>query len=151
MSKARAFVVTNWNCGESFCHKLNDGGQVRFIAYGPETCPKTQKKHWQTFLYLNNKVSTSAKNLKKFGGWVGETRCYVYAMNGSFQQNEAYCSKEGELVKLGDEPQHIAACGFICLSLQIAKHTRGIEGRNYIERFECPNVPYQHPKETDQR
>jgi len=102
--KARSFVVTNWNCNTKEWYEQS-ANQVRFIAFGDEVCPSTGKKHHQAFVYFYNPLSTSTKNLGKIGSSFGSIHCCVKPMKGSFQQNEAYCSKEGKYTKLGDEPK----------------------------------------------
>jgi len=101
--KTRAFVVTQWNLEANYA-EIMAKNNIRFIAYGEETCPETGRKHHQTYMYLHEKRNTGVKTLKKMGDWWGEKHCYVAAMRGSFTQNEDYCEKEGDLVKIGDEP-----------------------------------------------
>lgn len=105
MSKQRGFVVTNWNCDADVYQKLIDDKKLRFIAYGKETCPSTGKEHHQAFLYFHNPKSTGKRNLCKIGKMFGDVQCNVEPMKGSFEQNEAYCSKESELIKFGEAPK----------------------------------------------
>ncbi len=98
--------MTDWNLNaDDIYQKLIDDKKIQFIAWGLETCPTTGKEHHQAFLYFHNPKSTSAKNRCKIGKMFGETQCDVRPMLGSFNQNEAYCSKEGSLNKLGEEPK----------------------------------------------
>lgn len=101
--KTRGFVITNWNLDTDY-QALIDSKQVRFIAYGEETCPKTGRLHHQAFMYCVNEKSTSKRNLNKMGNMFGKIHCNVEPMEGSFAENEAYCSKEGQLQKFGNEP-----------------------------------------------
>lgn len=103
MGKIRAFVVTNWNLNTDTWYEENKT-QVQFVAYGNEMCPNTKRAHQQVFLYFFNPKSDSFKNLNKIGNSFGPIHCNVEPMRGSFQQNEAYCSKEGAYTKLGQEP-----------------------------------------------
>ena len=102
--KTRSFVVTQWNLDCDY-QALVDEGQVRFIAYGEEVCPTTGRPHHQAYVYFHNPRSTSGKTLNKIGDMFGETHCRVDFMRGSFKENEAYCSKESQLIKIGDEPK----------------------------------------------
>lgn len=102
--KVRSFVVTNWNLNTKEWFEKNKT-QVRFVAYGEEVCPTSGRKHHQCFVYFHNLRSSSNKNLGVIGAEFGSTHCYVKPMCGSFQQNEAYCAKEGSYTKLGDEPK----------------------------------------------
>lgn len=105
MTKSRVFVTTNWNMDEDILEKLVIDGKLRFIAYGKEKCPTTGKDHFQTYFMFHNQRSVSAKSLKKYGDMFGPIHCHVQPMFGSLASNEAYCSKEGNLTKLGDEPK----------------------------------------------
>lgn len=98
------FVVTQWNvdCDYEAIMKKNN---IRFIAYGLEHAPTTGRAHHQMFMYMRNRVSGSTRNCNKMGDWFGTTHCKVEPMRGSIESNEYYCSKENELVKIGDEPK----------------------------------------------
>ena len=106
-SKSHSFVVTNWNCNEeAFYEKLvTPPSQVRFIAWGLEHAPSTGKPHHQAYVYFHNARSTSKRNCATIGKMFGDIHCNVECMLGSFQHNESYCSKEGQLNKFGDEPK----------------------------------------------
>lgn len=69
----------------------------RFIAWGNETCPKTGKTHYQGFMQLyTTRRFASIKKICKYAG------LHLEVMRGSFNQNEKYCSKEGQYSKLGE-------------------------------------------------
>lgn len=102
-NKTRAFVVTNWNLDTDY-QAIIDKGQIRFIAYGRETCPTTGKPHDQAFCYFYNPRGTTKRVLKTIGDMFGPIHCYVAPMRGSFAENEAYCSKEQSYTKVGDQP-----------------------------------------------
>lgn len=105
MAKVRGFVVTNWNLitREDY-QAIIDRGQIRYIAWGEETCPETGRRHHQAFCYFHNPLSTSKRNLNKIGNMFGEVHANVEPMRGSFTQNTAYCSKEGSYHTVGDAP-----------------------------------------------
>lgn len=105
--KQKSFIITQWNTevSKEGYEKIMEKNNIRFIAYGEEVCPSTNKTHHQLFLYFWNDISTSKNNLKKIGNFWGEIHCRVAPMLGNFRQNEKYCSKEGTYTKLGDEPQ----------------------------------------------
>jgi len=72
--------------------------QLRYLAYAEETCPTTQKKHFQAFAY--------AKAPMRFGGWKELfPTAHIEKMKGNFAQNEKYCSKEGKLIEFGERPK----------------------------------------------
>lgn len=102
--KSHSFVFTGFDI--DWKYPIINQKQVRFIAYGMETAPKTGKKHHQGFLYMTNQASTSNKNCGRLGKLLCPHKpCHVEPMHGNFAQNESYCSKESTLVKLGDEPK----------------------------------------------
>lgn len=101
--KTRTFVVTNWALNTAEVYE-REKTQIRFIAFGEETCPTTLRLHHQVYLYFFNQKTTGVRSLKKIGDLFGGG-AHVKPMRGSFQQNEAYCSKEGSFTKLGDEPK----------------------------------------------
>jgi len=74
--------------------ELPDG--VSFIAWALETCPTTGRPHFQAYAY-GQKMSRKAW-ANKFG------KSHTKFCDGSLQQNEIYCSKQGKLKKLGVEP-----------------------------------------------
>lgn len=102
--KHRWFVVTNWNvtCDYEAVMKANN---IRYVAYGEEKCPNTGRPHHQMFMYMQNQCSGTRRNCNKMGDWFGTTHCSVQPMRGKIEENEYYCSKESELVKIGDEPK----------------------------------------------
>lgn len=105
MGKTRSFVVTNWNVDPPTDYEaLVAEGQLRFIAYGEEVCPTTGRLHHQAFCYFHNQRGTTRRVLNNIGSMFGPVHCYVAPMRGSFSENEAYCSKESTLTKVGDEP-----------------------------------------------
>jgi hypothetical protein len=67
------------------------------LAYAEETCPTTQKKHYQAFAYAHDKM--------KLSGWKKLfPTAHIEEMRGSFTENEKYCSKEGMLTEQGVRP-----------------------------------------------
>lgn len=102
-ARSAAFVVTQWNVDCDYAALIADG-TIRFIAYGAETCPTTGRAHHQAFIYFHSMRHTGVRSLNKIGKLFGPVQCYVAPMLGGFKDNVEYCSKEGALTKLGDEP-----------------------------------------------
>lgn len=101
--KVRWFTFTNFEITTDY--KLVIGKDIRFIAYGEEICPQTNRKHHQGFLYTHINQTHGARNLNKLAKLVNcEKPPHVEPMRGSVKDNEYYCSKENDLVKVGDEP-----------------------------------------------
>lgn len=73
---------------------VGDDKPLRYLAYGEEVCPNTGTPHLQAFCQLwENRAASYVHNIFP--------RCHVSLMRGTFQQNDAYCSKEGTLVEFG--------------------------------------------------
>ena len=82
------------------------GTNIRFIAYGLETCPTSGKLHHQLYCYFRNAISKSKRNCLKVGKmFTPDKPSHAEGMEGTPQDSESYCSKEGELIKLGNEPK----------------------------------------------
>jgi len=92
----RLVVVTDFR--EQFVKdgytELPDG--VQFLAWGLETCPTTGKMHNQTYAYGKKMTEVKWRSIFK--------PAHVEIMRGNLVQNEAYCSKEKNFKKLGQEP-----------------------------------------------
>lgn len=102
--KTRWFCITQWNL-EADYEKILRENQIRYIAYGEETCPTSGRKHHQLFCYFWKARTTGARSLKKIGSMWGETHCNVEPMRGKITENEAYCSKESRLIEMGEKPK----------------------------------------------
>lgn len=103
IAKTRWFCITQWNLKTDY-EKIIEKNQIRYIAYGEETCPTTGRKHHQLFCYFWKARTTGARNLKKIGAMWGEVHCNVEPMRGKITENEAYCSKESKLIEMGEKP-----------------------------------------------
>lgn len=68
-----------------------------YLCYGEETCPTTGRKHYQGFAYKEQAQRFSWYK-KRFGNTHFE-RC-----NGTLEQNEAYCKKQGKYTEHGVKP-----------------------------------------------
>lgn len=102
--KSRAFTFTNFNLNSKEVFEKNKE-QIRFMAFGKEIAPKTKKEHEQGFIYFHN-PKKSIKNIAKlFVITKNDKPQHIEIMKGNFKENEAYCSKEGQYTKLGDEPE----------------------------------------------
>lgn len=95
--RTRLWVFTNFDLEFDY-NALIKNAKVRYIAYAPEKCPKTDRDHHQGWLMLHA-ATESVKNVAKLVG-----KCHVEPMYGSLHSNDSYCSKEGQLVELGDKP-----------------------------------------------
>lgn len=71
--------------------------KLRYFAYGVETCPTTGRRHLQGFACMHAPQRLKAWK-KVFPG------AHIEIMRGTLQQSETYCSKESELIQLGEKP-----------------------------------------------
>ena len=91
----RALTFTSFSTDPPDWDKLK--GHLRYLAYGNEICPATERVHWQGFAYSFNVQSFSAF-LKLF------PKCHIETMQGNFHENELYCSKESAYTEHGLKP-----------------------------------------------
>lgn len=104
--KVHWFVMTDWNCLDREQYmKIMAKNNIKFLAFGRETCPTSKRKHHQCFMYFKGSRAHGKLALKRMGGWWGETHNYVCAALGNQDANAIYCQKESELEKVGTEPK----------------------------------------------
>lgn len=101
MGKTRWWCFTKFNGLDFDYQALIESGDVTYIAYGPEVCPTTGRKHHQGWMYRaspSDSVKGTAKLLNK---------AHVEQMFGRIDQNDEYCSKQtqGVLVEFGVKPK----------------------------------------------
>lgn len=96
--KFRGFTFTDFELNEDRLKDIFDGNNLRFLAYGKETCPSTKREHLQGFLYFN--TPRTLKSVIK----IMKPR-HVEIIRGNFTQNEKYCSKEGQYKTFGEPPK----------------------------------------------
>lgn len=71
--------------------------KCRYIIYGKEICPTTQRQHLQGYIQFDHQRTLTA--LKKF---LGLPKIHLEIANGSSEDNKAYCSKDGDMYERGD-------------------------------------------------
>lgn len=86
------------------------GIKSTYKCYGIETCPTTDKTHYQAYIYFKNKKTFNA--LKKL-----LPTSHIELSKGSAQQNKAYCSKDGDFHEEGTLPRQ----GFKQISANILR------------------------------
>ena len=91
-------------CFTSFTETIPDiTDDVRFLAYGIEICPTTNKQHYQAFIIMKNQRSFSG--MKKYlKGWL-EADVHFEPIKGTIEDNEKYCSKDGSYKEFGSKPK----------------------------------------------
>lgn len=103
--KSRLWCFTNFNRELDYKSIFdNEINNIKYIAYGEEICPETNKAHHQGWIYFKNDKS-SIKNVAKMLG-----KCHVALCRGSIQEQETYCSKEkGYYTEFGSRPDNQGA------------------------------------------
>lgn len=98
--RTRLYCFTNFNLEFKYQSIINDG-KARYIAYGSETCPTTDRVHHQGFIYFAN----AQRSVKKVANLLG--KCHVEPCRGSLKDNQDYCAKatKGVLVEFGCAPK----------------------------------------------
>lgn len=72
--------------------------RMQYLLMGKETCPNTQRLHWQCFVQLMNPAPfASVVSLLDFN-----VPPHIEACRGSPAQNIAYCKKDGDWVDYGE-------------------------------------------------
>lgn len=69
---------------------------IRYMCWGKETCPKTQKVHYQGWIQLVNK-----KTLGGVKRLMGCNKIHLESCRGSEFQNDVYCKKENDFKTFG--------------------------------------------------
>jgi len=99
MKRQRLWCFTQFDMDFDFEKLFEEQNlQMRFLAWGRETCPETQRAHYQGFVYFHNVQG----NIGKLNNWFGGA--HMEACKGSLAENEAYCSKEENYKTLGVKP-----------------------------------------------
>jgi len=107
--RVRGFVITDWNLNTTeLLTKYFETNikQIKWMAFSKEfeKCPSTNKQHKHIFIYYHNAKNWSEKMLIKIGRGFGKTQNWVEPCGGKIIENEAYISKESDLIELGIKP-----------------------------------------------
>ena len=80
---------------------LVDNHAIKYIAYGLQTCPTTNRAHHQGWMSFDKPKSS----VKKVAALLGS--CHVETMKGSLDQNDKYCSRQtaGVLTEFSKHPR----------------------------------------------
>lgn len=101
--KSRFFCFTSFNIDRP----VWDPDMVKYAMWGKETCPKTQRIHYQCFVYFFNPISlkNAINKIKLMHPYDDYKPCHIEPCFGSIEDNEEYCSKEGSYEIFGTKPQ----------------------------------------------
>jgi len=71
--------------------------KIDYIAFAQETCPTTQRIHYQTWAYASKAMRLTGWK-KVFPG------DHIEQMRGTLAENDAYCCKENAIIQFGLKP-----------------------------------------------
>jgi len=88
--------LTNYDLEFDWDTFWDDHPLFKYICWGLETCPKTDRLHQQGWCYLKGPRTEPLNELKPM---------HTEIMKGSIKQNVKYCSKQNELHEWGVRPR----------------------------------------------
>lgn len=92
--QCRNYCFTSFNIDQE---PQYDQAHILYLAYGRESCPTSNREHWQGFVvFARKRTLASAKT------WL--PGAHFECMEGNLEQNERYCSKEGNYKTFGRKP-----------------------------------------------
>lgn len=101
--------------------KCIDETCATYIAYAEEECPTTGRKHHQGWVYW----ADARRSFKGCNKDLGKAKCGP--CDGTLQQNDDYCSKEGSLVTFGVKPQQGKRTDLLELTEDIMSRKRTVD------------------------
>jgi len=92
MSKSRHYCATFFKRPEE---KLPDN--IKYVIHGQETCPTTNKTHWQSYIEL-----TKPMRIKAVKTLFNDNTIHLESRKGSRDQARNYCKKDNNYIELGE-------------------------------------------------
>lgn len=130
--KFRHWCFTNYKLDFDYA-KLIESKQVKYLAYGEEKCPTTDRVHHQGWMSFVNQQS----DVKKVAELLG--KCHVEGIMGTLVQNDVYCSKAASLKEFGEKPSQGARTDLAELRDRIVSGVSireiGMENPNIIHQY----------------
>lgn len=96
----RAWCFTSFDMNREPCY-ISELKGLRYLVYGLEICPKTEKEHWQGYLVLGD----NAKTLSAMKKWLQDPAIHLEAAMGTAEQNRTYCTKDKKYKEFGAIPK----------------------------------------------
>lgn len=126
--KARNWVFTLNNYTEEDEARIaKPYDQIKYVAYSHEVGAQGTP-HLQGFLIAWNPIRMSF--LKKY-----LPRAHLEIMHGRLQDNEAYCSKQGELIEIGERPEQGRRTDLISVKRKLDEGVKTMELAELEEFF----------------
>lgn len=118
--KARNWVFTlNNPTEEDEARIAKPYDQIKYVAYSHEV-GESGTPHFQGFLCAWEPIRMTF--LKKY-----LPRAHLEIMHGRLQDNEAYCSKQGELIEIGEKPEQGRRTDLISVKRRLEGGTRTMD------------------------
>jgi hypothetical protein len=132
------FTVFNPN-GEDWPNDPVFEPPIRYLLYGREICPTTNKKHLQGYLELESprRITT----IKKIPGF--ETAHFT-TCKGTFEENYRYCTKEGQFKEQGTHSSQGKRTDYES-ALEIIRTAPNRTGLKRVME-EAPDVFFKYPR-----
>ena len=124
MSRKRSWCFTYFPTNdrdELWFRELGKSKGVRYMIVGVETCPKTDKIHYQGYISYKN-----AKTFKQTKKWFKLDRIHIEEAKGNDFHNQTYCSKDGNLLMEIGEPIKQGKRSDIQVAKDIVKETQSM-------------------------
>lgn len=152
-SRSRKWVFTwlNYNQEALTCLERLFQEMGQYLIYGKENAPTTGTPHLQGFIYFKQAVSMNTIKKK-----LDSQTIHLEIARGTFAENIAYCSKEGNFTELGKRPLDPEEKGLIqkqrwtlCRSNAESGNWKEIDDELYIRYVR--NLEWIHKKSLVQK
>lgn len=102
-NKNRKWCFTLHNFHANHVLRLRKWSEYKavFVVFGREICPTTNNRHLQGFVYFKSPITRTGVK-KRLGP--GFNHIHLEEAKGSVQQNDDYCTKDGDFERYGDKP-----------------------------------------------
>lgn len=99
--RAFCFTINNYSSDEwANLPKLYEEGYCKYLVAGKEIGEECKTPHIQGYVYFNGR-GYSMKSAHKLPGLA---RAALLQAKGTPQQNQSYCTKQGDYIELGEKP-----------------------------------------------
>lgn len=94
--RSRNWVFTDYTLDDFRQQFFDVSNQFRYLCFGKELCPKTQREHHQGWLQFKDHVPLSTCK-----GRLGVPSVHLEIMRGSCDESERYVTKDGRVTRYG--------------------------------------------------
>lgn len=140
--RGRNYAFTFYPTQEDYTTDIYKSLHIKYILYGEEICPTTQKLHYQGCVIFENAITFSGakKKLSK----IFDSTIHLENMISDFDKNEKYCKKDDKWFEWGDKPAPQGDRSDIKEIVTLAK-----QGSKIIDIIDNVNINYQTLKFTE--